>query len=156
MGTLNRITLLGRLGHDPEPRTSSGGKSFVRLSIATDRRHRGADGTLKKDAVWHSVFVWGKNAELCMQHCRRGHSIYVEGHLSSYTSMVDGKKQYQTSIMVDQVQLISSRNSAAQTEVDHIDDLEDIGDLEVQDDRNTEHDLNNSAKDEMPRSYVLN
>jgi len=152
MGTLNRITLLGRLGHDPEPRTSKGGKTFVRLSIATDRRHRGEEGELKRDTVWHSVFVWGKNADLCMQHCKRGHSIYVEGHLTSYASVVDGKKQYGTSIMVDQVQLIGPKTASPQAS--GFESLEDLEQLESDDELDTIGADRDSA--DQARPYQLN
>lgn len=62
MGTLNKVLLIGRLGKDPEERTTAGGTRVSNFSLATDT-YRGTNK--EKTTEWHRVVGFGKTAEVC-------------------------------------------------------------------------------------------
>ena len=80
MRSLNQITLVGRMGDEPELRTSKSGNPWMRISVATDRRVR--DGDTWKDATdWHRVHLFGKQAESCARMGHKGLLVGIEGSL---------------------------------------------------------------------------
>jgi single-strand DNA-binding protein len=72
-----KVTIIGRLGKDPESRFTSTGKQVAVFSVATDTGY----GDFKK-TVWFRVAAWEKLAELCNQYLSKGKLVYVEGTLS--------------------------------------------------------------------------
>jgi len=80
MKTMNKVFLIGNLGNDPELKVSENGHSFTRLSLATQRRVGKAEDT-QTVAQWHSVYVWGKTAEICCSWLSKGALVFVEGEM---------------------------------------------------------------------------
>ena len=77
-GTVNKVILLGRLGNDPEVRTTQNGMTVANLSIATN------DGIGDKMTTeWHRVVVFGKSAEAIQKYTSKGSQLYIEGRLST-------------------------------------------------------------------------
>lgn len=72
----HKITLLGRLGRDPEMRYTAEGKPVTSFSVAIDDSY----GENKR-TVWFRVSVWGKQAESCNQYLSKGRQVYIEGRL---------------------------------------------------------------------------
>ena len=72
----HKVTLLGRLGRDPEMRFTADGKPVTSFSVAIDDSY----GETKK-VVWVRVSVWGKQAESCNQYLSKGRQVYIEGRL---------------------------------------------------------------------------
>ncbi len=100
-GFLNKATLIGNLGRDPEVRTTQTGKQVVTLNIATSESWRdGNTGNRVERTEWHRVVIWneglGKTVE---QYLIKGAKIYVEGKLvtNKYTGN-DGVDRYSTEI----------------------------------------------------------
>lgn len=81
MVSINKVIVLGRLGRDPESRTTSSGSTVVRLAVATDRRYKDSSGEKQKETEWHSISVFGKTAEIADQYLRKGSEVYIEGRL---------------------------------------------------------------------------
>lgn len=75
MSSVNKILLLGHLGMDPEVRFSKDGKPICNFSLATN----GWGENAKPD--WHRVVVFGKSAEACGEHLKKGSQVFVEGRL---------------------------------------------------------------------------
>lgn len=73
----HKVTLLGRLGRNPEMRYTADGKPVTSFSVAIDDSY----GESKK-TVWVRVSVWGKQAESCNQYLSKGRQVYVEGRLN--------------------------------------------------------------------------
>ena len=113
MRTFNRVTLLGRLGGAPELIEAKNGNRYVRLRVATDRLRK-EDGhlVLRKDPDWHSVFVWGPQADRCAEYLGKGSLVLVEGQLSYWTDSAAEKKIHRSSITADLVQFIEVRHEA--------------------------------------------
>lgn len=103
----NKIFILGRLGNEPTTQIAKSGESYARLRIATNRRVRGADGNESNVADWHSVRVWGKQADTCVKYLRKGQGVMVEGYLASYETTNDkGEKERRIGINALKVEFL--------------------------------------------------
>jgi single-strand DNA-binding protein len=83
MASLNKITLIGNVGSDPEMRYTPNGKAVTSFRMATNYRYVGSDGERREETEWFRVSVWGKQAESCNQFLSKGRRVYVEGRLHS-------------------------------------------------------------------------
>lgn len=108
-GSVNSVMLVGRLGQDPEVRTSGDGVDFVHLSVATSESWKDRDtGQRKEITEWHRVVVPGGErdnrgaAEFAKKFLRKGALVAVQGKLRTraYTSK-DGVERSSTEILVD-------------------------------------------------------
>lgn len=80
MGDLNRVSLLGRLGADPEIRTTQSGDKVASLRIATGEQWKDKQSGEKKERTeWHSVVVFGALASVAERFLAKGRRVYVEG-----------------------------------------------------------------------------
>ena len=77
MASVNRVTLLGRLGRGPKT-SDAQGLAICRLALATTRRYKGRDGEKKEETEWHNVVVFGKTAEVAQQYLVKGSEVYIE------------------------------------------------------------------------------
>jgi len=78
----NKITLIGRLGRDPEARMTPAG-AVANFSLATDEMWLDSQGQKQTRTEWHRVVVWGKQAELCAKCLAKGRLVFVEGSLQT-------------------------------------------------------------------------
>ena len=83
MASLNKITLIGNVGSDPEMRYTPNGKAVTSFRMATNYRYSSPDGERREETEWFRVSVWGKQAESCNQFLSKGRRVYVEGRLRS-------------------------------------------------------------------------
>lgn len=75
------ITVIGRLGRDPEMRYMPNGDPVTSFSIATDRVYNDRNGQKQKETTWFRVSVFGKSAETANQYLSKGKMVLVEGRL---------------------------------------------------------------------------
>jgi single-strand DNA-binding protein len=108
MNGVNKVILVGTLGHDPAPNTSREGKDYTSLSLATNRYWRNKNGDLERRTDWHRVMVWGKKATLCQEYLKKGAPVAVEGFLSSFEVEEDGKRRWITSVTASDVEFLPS------------------------------------------------
>jgi single-strand DNA-binding protein len=107
MASVNKVILVGNLGKDPELRYTPGGQPVCDLRIATTDSYSGKDGERKETTEWHTVVVWGKQAENCSQYLSKGRQVYVEGRLRTRSwDDKEGKKRYATEIVANTVQFL--------------------------------------------------
>ncbi|MCB9798636.1 single-stranded DNA-binding protein [Candidatus Nomurabacteria bacterium] len=99
---LNRATVLGRLTHDPEVRTTPSGQTVCTLSVATNRAWTDNSGQKQEKSEFHNCVLWGKLAEIAGQYLNKGRRAYMEGRLQTrdWTGQ-DGVKRYRTEIIVE-------------------------------------------------------
>jgi single-strand DNA-binding protein len=83
MASVNKVILIGNLGADPEVRYTQGGQAVASLRIATTEVWTDREGQRQERTEWHSISVWGKQAEHCGQYLSKGRQVYVEGRLQS-------------------------------------------------------------------------
>jgi single-strand DNA-binding protein len=109
MGTINKVLLIGRLGKDPEERTTAGGTRVSNFSLATDAYH---PGNGEKTTEWHRIVVFGKVAEQCNQYLRKGRLVFVEGTLQTRCwEKQPGEKHYFTDVVASRVTFLDSKGN---------------------------------------------
>lgn len=114
MAYLNRATLIGNIGKEPEIKTLQNSRKFVSFSLATSKRYRDNNGEQKEDTQWHNIVIWGKNAETFENlGIGKGTQLYIEGEITNrrWTDQTTGQKRYTTEINVSTFQVLSSRNA---------------------------------------------
>jgi single-strand DNA-binding protein len=101
--SVNKVTLIGNLGRDPEVRHLNSGEPVVSLRIATSESWKDKDsGERKEKTEWHSVVIFNENlARIAEQYLRKGSKVYVEGQLQT-RKWVDqsGVEKYTTEIVL--------------------------------------------------------
>lgn len=111
---LNKVTLIGRLGRDPELKNLQNG-SVANLSIATTEKWKDKDGKNQERTEWHKVNVWGGLAQVCAQNLSKGRVVYVEGRMQTRSWDDNGAKKYVTEIVADKVLFMDEPKPAQQS-----------------------------------------
>ena len=103
-GSVNKVTLVGNLGRDPEIRAMQNGDKIVQLSIATSDRWKDKNsGEQRERTEWHRVVIFndalGKIAE---QYLKKGSTVYLEGQLQTrkWTDQQSGQDKYTTEVVL--------------------------------------------------------
>lgn len=107
--SVNKVILLGNLGKDAETMFTPSQIAKTRFSVATSRRWKDQQsGEWKEETDWVNVVLW--RSENLAKYLTKGKQVYVEGRLQtrSYDDK-EGKKQYITEVVADEVILCSSR-----------------------------------------------
>ena len=81
MNDLNRVQLIGHLGHDPEVKYTTTGTARTTFSVATRAHWKDADGQAQDTTEWTRCVAWGTLAEGCAQYVAKGSHVYVAGRL---------------------------------------------------------------------------
>ncbi len=117
---VNRATLLGNCGSDPETRYTQGGMAVTKISLATTSVRKDRDGNNQEKTEWHRVTFFGKLGEIAAEYVRKGSQVYVEGRITySEHTGDDGQKRYYTDIVADEMQLLGgSRNDGGERQSD--------------------------------------
>lgn len=112
---MNSVSLMGNVGSDPELKSTNGGQSVLKISLATNRDVKRGD-KWEKETDWHRVTVFGKRAEGLAKHVQKGTSLAVTGSIrySSYTDR-DGVKRYSTEIVADTVEFAGRSGGSGST-----------------------------------------
>lgn len=109
-GTVNKVILIGRLGADPEIRTTPGGATVGNFNIATDRSYKDRNDTWQEETSWHRIVVWNRHAELARDYLRKGSKVYIEGRLQTRSwDDQNGQKHYMTEVVCENMQFMDSR-----------------------------------------------
>jgi len=108
--SLNRATVIGNLGGDPELRSLPSGQPVVNFAVATDETFVDKQGGNRERVEWHHVVAFGKLAQTCNQYLRRGRQVYVEGRLRTreYGAKNNGGKRQRTEIIASRIQFLGA------------------------------------------------
>lgn len=110
MASVNKVTIVGNLGRDPEMRTFPSGDQVANVTIATtDRWKDKTTGEQKEATEWHRVTFNGRLAEIVGQYLRKGSQVYVEGSLRTRKWNDNGVDRYATEIRADSMQMLGQR-----------------------------------------------
>ena len=114
--SVNKVILVGNLGHDPEVRTTNNGSKVVQLSIATSERWRDrGSGEQREKTEWHRVVIFNERlADVAERYLQRGRQVYIEGQLQTRKWQdQEGNDKYTTEIVLSQfrgeLQMIGGR-----------------------------------------------
>ena len=104
--SLNKVTLIGHVGRDPELKYTGSGLAVASFTLATNDRRKDKSGEWTEHTEWHNITVWDKLAEICNQYAKKGKQIYLEGRLQTDTYEKEGQKHYSTKIIASDVILL--------------------------------------------------
>lgn len=109
---LNKVTLIGNLGADPEVRFMPSGGSVANIRLATTRRWKDKQTGERKEATeWHRVIFFNRLAEIAGEYLKKGSQVYVEGRLQTRKWQgQDGQDHYTTEILADEMHMLGSRS----------------------------------------------
>jgi single-strand DNA-binding protein len=116
--SLNKVTLIGNLGNDPEVRSTSNGSRVASFSLATSRQWNGPAGDKQEKTEWHRCVAWNAKgsglADLIEKYVKKGDKLYVEGRIE-YRQYQDKENQtkYITEINVRELILLGGRGGGA-------------------------------------------
>ena len=79
--SLNRVTIVGRIGAKPEGRYTQQGRSFVSFSVATNETWKDSGAGVVDHTEWHGLVAWDKLADFAIQYLFRGQLVSCEGVL---------------------------------------------------------------------------
>ena len=105
MAGINKVILLGRLGQNPEYKTSQSGVGYCNFSIATSARKK--DGP--EITQWHRCTAFNKTAELINKYVSKGQQLYVEGEIQYNQYEKEGVTTYYTNIIVNNMQFVGNK-----------------------------------------------
>ena len=115
--SLNKVTLIGNLGADPEVRSTSGGNRVATFSLATSRQWNSPSGEKQEKTEWHRCVVWNTKvstlADIVERYLKKGDKVYVEGRIE-YRQWQDkeGQTRYSTEINVRELIMLTPRPGA--------------------------------------------
>ena len=111
MASVNKVTLIGNLGRDPEVRYAPSGSAICNVTIATSRQWKNKDsGERQEETEWHRVVFYDRLAEIAGEYLKKGKSVYIEGRLKTrkWTDK-DGVEKYTTEIIANEMTMLGSR-----------------------------------------------
>jgi len=112
-GTVNKTIILGRLGQDPEMRTTASGTSVVNLSLATNELGRKDPNSGQRGEVqteWHRIILFGQMADNANTYLKKGSQVYIEGRLQTRKWQdQQGIDRYSTEIVGNEMQFIGGK-----------------------------------------------
>jgi single-strand DNA-binding protein len=109
MPSLNRVQLIGRLGKDPESRTTPGKRMVVLFPVAVGNRWKDRQGEVKTMTDWFNIEAWGKLGEICEKYLHKGKLVYLEGHMRTDKYDHNGETRYFTKVVLSQMQMLEKR-----------------------------------------------
>lgn len=110
---INRVTLIGNLGKDPEVRYMPNGDAVASITVATSESWKDKNtGEAVEKTEWHNVVFYRKLAEIVGQYLKKGSKVYLEGSLktSKWQDKETGADRYKTEIVANEMQMLDGRN----------------------------------------------
>ena len=108
---INKVILVGRLGKDPEVRSTPGGQTVTKFTVATDERYTDKSGEKQERTEWHNVVAWARLGEICGQYLRKAKLVYIEGSIrtDSWDDKETGQKRYRTESIARDMKMLDRR-----------------------------------------------
>jgi len=111
---VNKVTLIGNLGDEPELRQTQAGTSVCNMSLATNESYTDSDGNEVQNTEWHDVVAWGRLGEVCNEYLSKGSQVYFEGKLQTRSwDDDDGNTRYSTEVKAQEMMFLDSNRSGS-------------------------------------------
>lgn len=113
---VNKVTLIGRLGQDPEVRSFNEKNQIAKFSLATNEAYKDKGGQWVENTEWHNIVLWGSLAERAEKQLKKGHLVYLDGKLST-NKWKDKNNDFQsrTEVRVTSFKLLSEDSKSKPT-----------------------------------------
>lgn len=106
---LNQVSLIGRVGKDPEIKQFDNGNKVAKFTLATSEKYKDKDGNKQEKTEWHSIAIWGKLADVVENYVKRGRLLYLSGKITYREYENNGQKKYFTEIIVSQMTMLGGK-----------------------------------------------
>lgn len=110
--SMNRVTLIGNVGSDPEARDTGSGTRVAHVSLATNRVFN-RNGESEERTDWHRLTFWGRSAEIAEDYVRKGNRLFVEGRIEYGSYERDGVSIPTVDVVVRDFVMLGSRDAAS-------------------------------------------
>ena len=111
MASLNKMTIIGNLGADPEVRYLDGGAVVATFNVATTEKYTNRNGEKVEQTEWFRVELWNEQAKVAEKYLKKGNSVYVEGRLrTELWTDKEGKERTSLRVRANTMQLLGSPN----------------------------------------------
>ena len=110
MAALNKVSIIGNLGRDPESRMA-GTAPVCNFTVAVTERFKNKAGEQQEKTEWVNVVCWNNIADIASKYLRKGSSVYIEGKLQTTSWEKDGEKKYKTEVNAMNLQMLGSKSS---------------------------------------------
>jgi single-strand DNA-binding protein len=116
MASVNKVTLIGNLGRDPETRYMTNGEAVTNITVATTETWKDkASGEKQEKTEWHRVTFYRRLAEIAAEYLKKGSQVYIEGRLETRKWQdKEGKDRYTTEIIANEMKMLGSRQGAGE------------------------------------------
>jgi len=112
---LNKICLIGNLGHSPEVKQVGDAKVASFSLGVTERGYTKKDGTKVEDRTdWFNCQAWRGQAEVIEKFVKKGDKLYVEGRMTSRRYNKDGVEKTAWDVNVSYVELLTPKGTTQQ------------------------------------------
>jgi single-strand DNA-binding protein len=101
---LNRVIIAGNLTRSPELRRTANGTAVATFGMATNRAWTNEAGERQEEVEFHTITVFGKQAETAAEYLRKGQLALIEGRLRTSSWETEGVKRFRTEIVADRIQ----------------------------------------------------
>ena len=113
MPSLNKVTIIGNVGGEPEMRFTPNGKPVTSFRVATNWVSTTPEGERRQETEWFSVVTWNKLAEQCNQFLAKGRLVYAEGRLHTRTwEGQDGQQHSRAEVIANKVIFLDRRGTS--------------------------------------------
>jgi len=107
---MNKVILMGRIGQDPEI-IKSGENKIAKFSLATNENYKDKNGQKVEQTEWHSLVVFGKQAEIAEKWFKKGNQLLIDGKIKTDSWEKDGEKKYKTNIILQSFEFIGTSHA---------------------------------------------
>lgn len=106
--SVNKTTLLGHVGKDPDVRVLPSNSTVANFTLATNEFYRDNTGETHETTEWHNLVAFGRTAEIVRDYVQKGSRIYIEGKLRtrSWDDKETGQRKYRTEVVIRDSDLI--------------------------------------------------
>jgi single-strand DNA-binding protein len=113
MPSLNKVTIIGNVGNEPEMRFTPNGKPVTSFSVATNWVYTSPEGERRQETEWFNVVAWNRLAEQCNQFLAKGKLVYAEGriHTRSWEGQ-DGQQHTKAEVIANRVIFLDKKGAA--------------------------------------------
>jgi single-strand DNA-binding protein len=110
---INKVTLIGNLGKEPEVRTLENGSKVATFSLATNENYKDRDGNWQTITEWHNIVAWRALADRAERDLKKGSMVYIDGKLTSrkYKDK-EGNDRYTTEVVANVLQSLEKRENS--------------------------------------------
>lgn len=120
MRGVNKVTLVGNLGRDPDIQYIEGEIPVAKFPLATTEMRKERNGNVISETEWHTVVLWRGLAELASKYLHKGSLVYIEGRLRTRSwEDKDKNRRFQTEIVGENLVMLEKRRDQDHSDISH-------------------------------------